>query len=106
MLERPAFGLWVRIAPIFLIAPSHGTPRQLLELLAREIAVDFRDAHSLLAAGSASEHLSLVPEVTEIVIRRAPCWGRELSAIRAGQWFVICAKTSQSRLILHVSYPH
>ena len=75
-------------------------------LLARKIAVDFHDAHSLLAAGGASEHLSLVPEVTEIVIGRAPCWGRELSAIRAGRWSVICAKTTQSLLILHVSYPH
>jgi len=77
-----------------------------LELLARKIAVDFRDAHSLLAAGGASEHLSLIPEITEIVIGRAPCWGRELSAIRAGRWSVIRAKTTQSLLILHVSYPH
>ena len=75
-------------------------------VLARKIAVDFLDAHSLLAAGGASEDLSLVPEVAEIVIGRALCWGRELSAIRAGQWFVIWANTSQSRLILHVSYPH
>ena len=72
-----------------------------LELLARKIAVGFHDSLSLLAAGGASEHLSLVPEVTEIVIGRALRWGRELSAIRAGRWFVICAKTSQSLLILH-----
>jgi hypothetical protein len=77
-----------------------------LELLARQSAVDFHDAHSLLAAGGASKDLSLVPEVTEIVIGRAACWGRELSAIRAGRWSVICAKTTQSLLILHVSYPH
>jgi hypothetical protein len=77
-----------------------------LELLARKSAVDFHDAHGLLAAGGASEDLSLVSEVTEIVIGRAPCWERELSAIRAGRWFVISAKTSQSLLLLHVSYPH
>jgi hypothetical protein len=53
------------------------------ELLARTIPVDVRDALGLLAAGRASEYLSLVPEVTEIVIGRAFCWGRELAAIRA-----------------------
>jgi hypothetical protein len=108
MLEELAFGLWFARSVADPKSSSSCLARHALatlELLARKIAVDFHDAHSLLAAGRASEHLSLVPEVTEIVIGRAPCWGRELSAIRAGRWSVICAKTTQSLLILHVSYP-
>jgi hypothetical protein len=95
MLEEPTFGL--------LFASKVANSRD--NFLARKIAVDFPDAHGLLAAGGASEDLSLVPEVPQIVIGRAPCWGRELSAIRAGWWFVIRARASQSLLILHVSYP-
>jgi hypothetical protein len=56
--------------------PHHAFARHAvatLERLARKIIVDFRDAHSLLAAGGASEDLSLVPEVTAIIIGRAPC---------------------------------
>ena len=48
--------------------------------------VDVHDALNLEAAGLASEYLSLIPEVPQIVIRIVlafPC-GRRLVAIRAG----------------------
>ena len=59
------------------------TPSIIWQLLARTIPVDVYNALSLLAAGRASEYLPLVPQVTEIVIGRASCWGGELAAIRA-----------------------
>jgi hypothetical protein len=80
--------------------------RRSLDAVARKIPVDVHDTLSLLATGRASEYLSLVPEVTNIVIGRAYCQGRELAAIRAGWWCIICGRTWQlPLLILHVSRP-
>jgi len=80
--------------------------RRSLNAVARTIPVDVHDTLGLLAAGRASEYLSLVPEVTKIVIGRAYCRGGELAAIRAGWWSIICARTWQlPLLILHVSRP-
>jgi hypothetical protein len=47
--------------------------RRSLDAVARKIPVDVHDTLSLLATGRASEYLSLVPEVTNIIIGRAYC---------------------------------
>src|SRR5271169_6097333 len=65
-----------------------------------------KDALSLLTACRASEHLSFVPEVPEIVIGfRSFRQRRDRPAIRAGRFIVVAYISWIPFLILHASYP-